>query len=145
MAVRGRRVAGNPLASKLRELDIRTRAPRRGATGAEGATGPAGPAGADGADGATGATGPAGPAGADGADGAGAKGWTLATTDASGVATWTFGWVPTGVPQIVVTPQSTAAVICVITSLTALQVQVTAYTINGLPVSGVTVHLVAYE
>lgn len=124
MAVRGRRVAGNPLASKLRELDIRTRAPRRGATGAEGAAGPAGPAGAD---------------------GAGAKGWTLATTDASGVATWTFGWVPTGVPQIVATPQSTAAVICVITSLTALQVQVTAYTINGLPVSGVTVHLVAYE
>lgn len=140
MAVRGRRVPGNPLASKLRDMELRTRpGTMRGPQGQQGATGPAGPRGADGADGATGATGPAGPAGA------GAKGWTKVTTDSSGVATWTFGWLPLGVPQIVATPQSTGAVMCVITALSVLQVQVTAYNVSGLPVSGVDVHLVAYE
>lgn len=137
MAVRGRRVAGNPLASKLRELDLRTRAPRRGATGAEGAAGPAGPAGADGADGATGATGPAGPAGN------GVKGWNVVTTDGSGEATWTFPWIPVGTVTVLATPQAGGATIVTITALSVLQVTVTAYTVSGLPVSGVPVHLAA--
>jgi hypothetical protein len=139
MAARGRRVPGNPLASKLRDMELRTRPNRIGPAGATGEAGPPGPPGADGEPGATGATGPAG------ADGEGIKGKTVVTTNASGVATWTFPWLPTGTPTLVAVAQSSGAVIVTITALSALQVSVTCWTISGLPVAGVPVHLVAFE
>lgn len=61
MALRGRRVPGSPLASKLREIDLRTRQTRYGQAGATGATGPQGPQGEPGDPG--GPPGPQGPQG----------------------------------------------------------------------------------
>ena len=136
MAVRGRRVPGNPLASKLRDLELRARPGRR--TGPQGQAGAVGPAGPPGETGDAGAPGPAGPAGD------GVKGWASVTTGSAGTATWTFPWLPTGSVTVLATPQSADAVIVTVTSLSLLQVQVAAWTVSGLRVSGVTVHLAAF-
>lgn len=142
MAARGRRVPGNPLASRLRDIELRSRPSKIGPAGATGATGPAGPPGRPGEDGATGATGPAGPAGA---DGEGIKGSTTVTTGTGGTATWTFPFVNLSTPKVIAQPQAAGPVIVTITALTLFQVQITAWTVSGLPLEDATVHLVAFE
>lgn len=142
VAARGRRVPGNPLASKLRDIELRSRPNRIGPAGATGAAGPPGPPGRNGEDGATGATGPAGPPGQ---DGDGIKGRTTVTTGADGTATWTFGFVNLSTPQIMAVAQSSGPVIVTITGLSLFQVQITAWTVSGLPLVGAVVHLAAFE
>lgn len=136
MAARGRRVPGNALGSKLRDLELRTRPNRIGPAGATGQQGVPGPPGPAGQTGATGATGPAGE---------GIKGRTTVTTGAAGTATWTFPWPPVGTPSVVATAEAAGPVIVTITALTLLQVEVAAWTISGLPLEGATVHLTALD
>lgn len=136
MAARGRRVPGNALGSKLRDLELRSRPSRIGPAGTTGQQGAPGPPGPPGQTGATGATGPAGD---------GVKGRTTVTTGANGQATWAFPWLPLGTPSVVATAEAAGPVIVTITALTVLQVQVTAWTISGLPLEGATVHLAALD
>jgi hypothetical protein len=135
VAARGRRVPGNPLASKLRDIELRSRPNRIGPAGATGATGPAGPAGPTGA---TGATGPAGQAGD------GIKGSTTVVTGADGTATWTFGFINLSTPRLAVVAQSSGPVIVTVTGLSLVQAQVAAWTVSGLPLAGAVVHLAAF-
>ena len=139
MAARGRRVPGNPLASRLRDIELRSRPSKIGPAGATGPAGPPGPEGPTGQTGATGATGPAG------ADGEGIKGSTTVTTGADGTATWTFPFINLGTPKVVAQPQTAGPVIVTITALSLFQVQITAWTVSGLPLVGAAVHLVAFE
>ena len=67
------------------------------------------------------------------------------TTGADGTATWTFPFINLGTPKVISQPQAAGPVIVTITALTLFQVQITAWTVSGLPLVGATVHLVAFE
>lgn len=132
MAIRGRRVPGNRFASRLRDLELKTRpGTSRGYTGAMGPLGPPGPEGLPGADGAIGPM------------GLGVKGWTTVTTDGTGTATWVFPWAPV-VVVMAATTESVTPVIVTISALTTAQATVAAWTVGGLPVVGALVHLAAF-
>lgn len=129
MAVRGRRVPGNRFASKLRDLELKTRpGTSRGYTGS---TGPAGPPGPDGLPGAVGPM------------GLGVKGWTTVTTDGTGTATWVFPWAPV-VVVMAATSESVTPVIVTVSVLSTTQATVAAWTTGGLPMAGAVIHLAAF-
>ncbi len=132
MALRGRRVPGNAFASKLRDLELKTRPGT-----SRGYTGSAGPAGPPGPDGLPGAAGPVGPMGL------GVKGWTTVTTDGTGTATWVFPWAPV-VVVMSATAEAVAPAIVTISVLSTTQATVAAWTTGGLPVVGALVHLAAF-
>lgn len=120
MAQRGQRVPGNALASKLRDVELKTRPGRsRGSAGATGATGPQGPQG------------PQGPALAT----------QILTTGAGGVATWTFPQPLTAPPVVSATPVAAVPVIVTVTAVSATSVTVTAWTLAGAVRPATTVHV----
>lgn len=73
------------------------------------------------------------------------KGRTTVTTGANGVATWTFPFINLSTPLVIAQPQAAGPVIVTITALTMLQVQITAWTVSGLPLEDAVIHLAAFE
>lgn len=122
MAQRGQRVPGNALASKLRDVELRSRPGRsRGAAGATGATGPQGPQGANGAAVAT----------------------QVITTGAGGLGTWVFPEPLTAVPTVSATaaPPTVIPVITNIVAVSTTEVTVSTWNITNTPRANVPVHI----
>lgn len=116
MAARGRRVPGNPLGSRIRELDLRSRTGVGGGTSSSGRT-----------------------------PGAGVAGRTIAVTNSEGAATWVFA-NPLPVPPVVAaTPVSARPLLCMIRSVTTESVTLAVTDIEGRPAAGTSVHLIAFS
>lgn len=121
------KVMGSPLAGVLREQSQMIRSTTRRSVAVPGPAGPAGAAGVA----------------SDSANGAVAT--AKVTTDAMGVATWTYtGNALASVPVISATPVSTLPAIVTLTNVTATSVTVNTWRPDGTAYAARTVHLVAH-